>query len=263
MPSVTELSDAYGNFMLSPRAGADVCRICFNLTDGHTCCYACAQGQQWLDAFVPISYSVSGAQLHHALAAYKRLTGSVAERLTVELTAVLWRFLAGHEPCLAAAAGVARFQLVTSVPSADPARTRRHPLERIVELLGATAGRRAALLERSSAACRAHAFDLHRFAARRRLAGESVLLIDDTWTTGANAQSAAAVLKRAGADRVAAVVIGRYVNREWRRNNALLSRLETPFDWNRCPLCASAAEGESPPAGARPAGGHASISAGA
>ena len=65
----------------------------------------------------------------------------------------------------------------------------------------------------------------------------SVLLIDDTWTTGANAQSAAAALKAAGAQRVAALVIGRYVNREWSDNDRQLRNLPQPFDWGRCALC--------------------------
>jgi orotate phosphoribosyltransferase len=64
-----------------------------------------------------------------------------------------------------------------------------------------------------------------------------VLLIDDTWTTGASAQSAAAVLKQAGARTVAAVVIGRHLNRGWHENDQRLRRLPRPFDWSRCAFC--------------------------
>ncbi len=60
-----------------------------------------------------------------------------------------------------------------------------------------------------------------------------MLLIDDTWTTGTNAQSAAAALA-AGAGPIAAVVIGRHLNREWRQNDRRLRGLARPFDWSRC-----------------------------
>lgn len=42
-----------------------------------------------------------------------------------------------------------------------------------------------------------------------------VLLIDDTWTTGGNMQSAAVALKRAGAGRVTAFCVARIVNYEF------------------------------------------------
>jgi hypothetical protein len=42
-----------------------------------------------------------------------------------------------------------------------------------------------------------------------------VLLLDDTWTTGASAQSAAMALRRAGARSVATVVLGRHINPEF------------------------------------------------
>ena len=72
-----------------------------------------------------------------------------------------------------------------------------------------------------------------------------MLLIDDTWTTGANAQSAAAALKSAGAERVAAVVIGRHLNREWHENDRRLRGITRPFDWDRCALCAPPARERS------------------
>ena len=238
MASVAELSAPFANFMLAPRPGPGVCRTCFNLTEGYDRCYACAHGARVLDVVVPISYSVAGEQLHHVLRSYKRPAGYWAEPFTRQLAAVLWRHLVAHERCVADAADVAGFPLVTAVPSGDRARDPVHPLGRIVgELIGPTRDRYAELLRRTDAAVALHAFHPDRFVATRELDRQPVLLIDDTWTTGASAQSAAAALKRAGAGRVAAVVIGRHLNRGWHENDRRLRTLATPFDWSRCTLC--------------------------
>jgi hypothetical protein len=188
----------------------------------------------------PISYSVAHEQLHHVLASYKRSTGVVARRHQLELAAVLWRHLDRHEPCLARAAHIDRFDLVTTVPSSDPTRDDSHPLHRIVgELVAPTRGRHARrLLRTEPTAADPHEFSDHKYASTEPLDGESVLLIDDTWTTGANAQSAAAALKSAGASRVAALVIGRHVNRDWGQNDRRLRVLASGFDWEQCTVCA-------------------------
>ena len=238
MPTVGELSAPYENFMLAPRPGQGVCRECFNLTDGYDRCYACAQHPSVLEAVVPVSYSVAHEQLHHVLANYKRLTGEVARRLTLQLAAVLWRFLELHERCAAHAAGADRFLVVTTVPSSDQMRDEPHPLRWIVsDLVGPTRGRYERLLRRSIAEVAPRSFNPEKYVAQRRLHGDPVLLIDDTWTTGANAQSAAAALKSAGAGPLAAVVIGRHVNRKWHENDGKLRALAKPFDWRRCALC--------------------------
>jgi hypothetical protein len=241
MPTVRELTALYENFMLAPRAGPSVCSTCFNLTDGYTRCYACANQASVIDVVAPISYSVAHEQLHHALASYKRLTGEVARRIGIQLAAVLWRYLEGHEQCMARAAGTASFPIVTTVPSGDRDRDDRHPLRWIVaELVGPTRERHERLLKRSGVDVGPHAFDADKYDAPRALNGEPVLLIDDTWTTGANAQSAAATLRAAGAGPIAAVVIGRHVNRGWHDNDRLLRALGRPFDWRHCALCAPA-----------------------
>jgi predicted amidophosphoribosyltransferase len=238
MPSVAELSAPYANFMLGPRPGPDVCELCFNFTRGHQRCYACARNPAALDAVLPISYSVATEQLHRALLGYKRLTGTVARRLERELGAVLWRFLAIHERCVANAAAVKEFALVTTVPSGDRGRDLTHPLRGMVgELVGPTHQRYQLLLMRSRTEVPARAFSADKFEALRDLDGEPVLLIDDTWTTGASAQSAAATLRNAGAGPVAAVVIGRHMNREWEDNHRRLRGIPLPFDWDRCALC--------------------------
>ena len=239
MPSVAELSAPYGNFMLAPRRGPDVCELCFNLTPGYRRCFACANTNEQLAAMVPISYSVAGEQLHHALLGYKRLKGNVARRLERELGAVLWRFLDLHERCVARAAGVERFEVVATVASGDRDRDLDHPMRGVVgELVGPTHDRYQLLLMRSQLEAPARIVDAAKFKPLRRLDGEPVLLIDDTWTTGASARSAAAALRSAGAGPVAAVVIGRHINRDWDDNDRRLRALEqTPFDWERCALC--------------------------
>jgi hypothetical protein len=238
VPSVRELTALYGNFMLNPVHGRGVCEVCFNLTDGYSRCYACSHGGAALDAVAPISYSVGREQLHHVLASYKRLPDDVARRFRAELAAVLWRHLVGHEPCIAMASRTPAFEHVTTVPSGSAERDHDHPLRAIVgELVGPTRGRFRRLLEPAEAAVPARVFSPKKFRAREQLAGEAVLLVDDTWTTGASGQSAAAALKAAGAGAVAIVVVGRHVNREWGDNDQRLQALPRPFDWDTCVFC--------------------------
>jgi predicted amidophosphoribosyltransferase len=240
MATVAELSAPYANFMFGPRRGPDVCSQCFNLTDGHGRCYGCVHGGRFLDAMVPISYSVAGEQLHHALVSYKRLHGALARRFAIGLAAVLWRHLTLHETCLARATAVPALSLVTIVPSSSPDRDAAHPLHHLVNLVEPVRARYERLLRRSDAAATVHQFNPRRYEALRDLTGRSILLIDDTWTTGANAQSAAAALKAAGAEHVAALVVGRHVNRGWGHNDRQLRSLPQPFDWQTCALCANA-----------------------
>jgi orotate phosphoribosyltransferase len=90
------------------------------------------------------------------------------------------------------------------------------------------------MLTRSSVAVPERTFDARKYDVARTLGGEAVLLIDDTWTTGSGAQSAAAALRGAGAGPVAAVVLGRHVKRGWRENDRRLHALAQPFDWGSC-----------------------------
>jgi predicted amidophosphoribosyltransferase len=234
VPTVAELTDPYANFMLGPSAGPDVCDVCFTFTQGYRRCYVCAQMEQWCSAVAPISYSPRSEQLHHALAAYKRTSGDAARRLQRDLAAVLWRYLRDHEACVAAAAGVDRFDLVTTVPSSDRARDADHPLRRIAgELVAPTRERYERLLLRSTATVAGRDFSAEKYAVVRTLAGESVLVIDDTWTTGASVQSAAAALRGSGAC-VAAVVVGRHVRPEFQENERRLLAIPRPFDWSAC-----------------------------
>ncbi len=237
MPTIAERSDPYANFMLNPRPGPGVCRRCCTFTDGHPLCYPCHQTPQLLQAVAPISYSIDGEQLHHVLAGYKRSGGTTARRFELDLAAILWRFLANHEGCVAAAAEVDTFDRVCTVPSGDAGRDEHHPLRRIVgEIVLPTRHRFARLLTRTSKPVAPRAFDRDKYAAVDRIDDAAVLLIDDTWTTGASAQSAAGALLDAGAAVVAIVVIGRHIRLEFEDNARRLAELPRPFDWSVCSL---------------------------
>ncbi|MGI9092895.1 MAG: hypothetical protein ACR2FF_05535 [Mycobacteriales bacterium] len=82
-----------------------------------------------------------------------------------------------------------------------------------------------------------------RYLAVDSAAGASVLLLDDTWTTGAHAQSAAAALRAAGAVAVGVWVVGRHFNREQTGDHGEAAQAyyrrarEIGWDWDRCCLC--------------------------
>jgi predicted amidophosphoribosyltransferase len=226
--------------LLAPRHGTGVCHRCLNLTRERSgLCRACRTGEHHLAAVLPLSYSVGGEWLHRLIAAYKRDADPFVPEAVATLAEICDRFIATHERCLAVAAGVDGFQLVTTVPSSSKLRDARHPLRRIVgELAAATRDRHERLLLRTSTPAAPRRFDDDRYRAIRRLNGEAVLLVDDMWTSGASAQSAAATLLRAGASSVAAIVAARHLNRDWHENNARLRRLSRErFDFDRCALC--------------------------
>jgi 3-isopropylmalate dehydratase small subunit len=77
-------------------------------------------------------------------------------------------------------------------------------------------------------------FDPERFKVSRDLEQADVLLIDDMWTTGSNAESAACALKAANAGKVAGVTIGRFINRDYMGHGELLDKLPRPFRWETC-----------------------------
>lgn len=243
--------------LLSPRYGPGVCPRCLNLTGATGLCRACSANQHHLAAVVPISYSVGGEWWHHVIVSYKRGADPSVPDAVAALVGLCSEFLCVHERCVAAACDVTEFQLVTTVPSADPLRDLHHPLRRIVgQLIAPTRERYERLLVRSSTPAIPRVFDPGRYSATRRLSGEAVLLIDDMWTSGASAESAAAALLDAGAATVAAVVVARHLNRGWRDNNLSLRRLaRVGFDMSSCVLCAADTASTTKPAAAQRGGG--------
>jgi DNA processing protein len=165
-----------------------------------------------------------------------RIPSIRALALRRRVTAVLWRFLALHEACIARAAGVEAFDRVVTVPSSSPARDDRPGgLRKIVELCGPIRERYVRALLPNDVGVPGRDFDPRGYAAREDVAGAAVLLVDDTWTSGGHAQSAAHALREAGASTVACVVIGRHVHRTFAATSEVLKQLPA-FSWETCML---------------------------
>ena len=240
--AVVRYGERYGNLMLNPAPGPRTCGVCMTFRrEEFPTCYRCGHQPSALAAILPISFSVEGEQLHHALAGYKGrniiVSEQAASRRRFDLAAILWRFLAAHELCAARSTGVEAFPLVTIVPSSRGADPDRNLLEMIVgKHVKPTSERFERLLVRSDVPLGDHMYDTRRFDPVRPLDGEPVLLVDDTWTTGAQAQAAAAALTEAGSGPVGCVVIGRHISRGYEDNDELLNQLPSVFDWGTCAL---------------------------
>ena len=164
-----------------------------------------------IELVVPISlYEIHG-QLHHVLRNYKDgYTEEQRSALRLRVTALLWRFLSSHEDHIAEAGG-GRWDLITSVPSSGP-REGQHPLERVLALAPPLAEQYGSTLERGDGPLGHNQASDTGYTVTGEVNGANVLLVDDTFTSGARIQSAASALTLAGANVVAAVPIGRVIN---------------------------------------------------
>ncbi|WP_329301043.1 hypothetical protein OG410_23745 [Streptomyces sp. NBC_00659] len=221
MATVVGLSDRYANFLIHPLPpGPGVCQICRGPARfGFPTCWWCHQagtvlGAGVADTVVPISLALKGEQYANELWRYKNAPGAQQRYFSTGLAAVLWRFLARHERCIAHQCRVLGFDTVTTVPSTSDRAD--HPLRAMAaDMVGVTRERyRDLLVPAPKAADLGREVSLARYTSSA-LWGENVLLIDDTWVTGNHAQSAAAALRAAGAGSVAVVVLGRHLNKSY------------------------------------------------
>lgn len=244
--TIDDVAAPYENFLVPmPSPASDVCRTCHSsVYGGYPRCFPCNDARRILgdlvaDAVASVALAPNNEQLARTLHAYKNenLARAVRQPLINGLAAVLFKWLSLHENCLAAGAGLAggQFDTVTSVPSSG-ARTAPHPLQTV--LTGVVVGskdRYADLLavNRSDLGSRDIAGD--RFVATRKVTG-SVLVVDDSWVTGAKPQAAAAAVKAAGASTVAVLTIGRWLN-DYKDNVTWLKEKRKPgWSWSTCCL---------------------------
>ena len=121
--------------------------------------------------------------------------------------------------------------IITEVPSTStkPGRDRHalsDAIDSAVSHLSGIAPRRQLLVPRGDNAGSSRVLDPDRFAVTdtHQMAGQHVLLVEDTWVTGASVQSAAVALHRAGAHRVTVLCVARLIREHWQPARYLTSQ---------------------------------------
>ncbi|KAA0093585.1 amidophosphoribosyltransferase [Mycolicibacterium sp. P1-18] len=220
------------------RARRRTCRWCAEPTAGAWACRHCTVHHRYAgtaDVVVPLSYAVAGTEWSRMLRDYK---DHPARRRRLACTAALTRVvelaLSTHERCVEAAAG-RPVDVRTVIPSLTW-RPGVHPFTAVVRNTGTSVTE--LLVGAASATCH-RAVDPDKFVVLDddAVTGRHVVVLDDIWTTGSNAQSAALALRRAGADAVSIVVVSRRLNPAYPPTKAFLARhLLGGLDLRCCPV---------------------------
>ncbi|MDR1189348.1 MAG: hypothetical protein LBK95_18170, partial [Bifidobacteriaceae bacterium] len=220
-----------------PSAGSrpGTCRVCGSpVRAGYSGCPRCdavgaavaATGEPFpLDSVAFLTYAVEGAELagragsgsaedpreREGRQAYAVLKGYKADgappRMRTDAAAWTTWFLQRWGPQAAwPARSPDREWRWATVPSVRSGRRGEHPFHRLVAAL-LSAEREVPIRALETPGGRD--FNPARFECGPIPAGAPVLVLDDSWTSGANVFSAAAAMRRAGAGAVAAMVLGR------------------------------------------------------
>lgn len=221
--------------LLAPVGLCDLCSM--PNKPGYDYCYPCSRAPRAaVDGLIPLAFAPKGEQLYRDLVAYKRQsTPSPAFRRL----AALARVSSCHMPCIERVYGT--IDTLTVIPSTQGrskgmlwalarALCPNRPRARLDYVGPATTHetKRREPVEGN-------------FAAGSEVRGKRVLLVDDSWVTGAAAFSAAADLRAAGASSVVVTVLGRVLDpRNWLYTQTFLDMwrncgIPTAYDPAVCP----------------------------
>lgn len=179
---------------------------------------------------LPISYSLRDGQHHFNLRTYKE---TPRNRARWRLLALLLDTLQEHLPCIEAMTGAQPTHAIV-VPSTR-GRTGPHPLAAVIDTRLGMPWLDCGVSTSVESGSREFRADWFQPVLPRTDEPSHVLILDDTWTTGARAQSLAYAVKRAGAATVATVVLGRHVNPKHDGSKPLVAAIQgRTFDPGRC-----------------------------
>jgi hypothetical protein len=215
------------------------CRVCATVVDGSPYCWRCGRHRRiagLADVVAPLTYAIGDTEAAGLLRDYKdHPARTVRERHCLTINWLVFLGITLHEQCLGAAVG-----LPVSLRVVIPSLTRRpgrHPFAEIAATMNAV-GDAVGLMAAPTAGCdRIVSADKFRVRRGTELVGKHVLVLDDTWTTGSNAQSAALTLRRGGASAVSVMVVGRWLSPGFGKAAEFIeTRLQRDYDPAVCPV---------------------------
>jgi predicted amidophosphoribosyltransferase len=241
VPSIYEYTDPFvTTYANVPAAGPDVCAICHGISlGGYARCYSCKICIEAVSSPViqvaPISLYAIPGQLHHVLRYYKDGAASVRPQFRTQVAAILARFLITHGDCLRQVAG--DWDFITATPSSK-GRVGPHPFEEVIGISRFLQDQYKGVLAPGPDTLTFRKASDNGYSVTSSVEGSRILLVDDTYTTGARIQSAASALQLAGATVVAAVPVGRVIRPDYDEETAAWwARVRSePYDFDRCCL---------------------------
>jgi phosphoribosylpyrophosphate synthetase len=185
------------------------------------------------DVAAPLIYAFEGASSAAVLRNYKNHPSRAERERCARIVRELLRLaMSQHQRCIASAVGqpVASRVVIPSLTS----RMGTHPMVSIAQSLGLLGD---VVLRPSLDARCDRVVDADKFIVDGAVAGQHVMVLDDVWTTGSNAQSASLALRRAGASAVSVIVIARWLNSRHPLCARLIrDRLRHNYDPLVCPV---------------------------
>lgn len=235
------------------------CQVCARaVTPGYTICRPCethqaralVQGVLLATQVAPIVYAAwPEHQSGRLMLTYKSEHATDQQRARVTMLGLL--AFQQHRRCLQGPAVAHRpITAWSSVPSTR-GRHGVHPMSSLGAALGGMGAGIEVALTAGPGAATAGPREVvpHRWVADPlTAAGRHVLLVDDTWTSGAKAQSAAAALHAAGARGVTTLILARWMDLDFGNTRAFLNAhaIAAPYSPYLCPITG----GMCPPWGA-------------
>ncbi|TCK20352.1 hypothetical protein [Pseudonocardia endophytica] len=248
-----------GAIFANTARGPGHCAVCTGPTGapGFLACQQCSRqraefGSELADLVVPLAY-VQGwmsppHQSQHHVRRYKSLFHPSA-RCAEDLELMVAAASAIHGPCIASEVGW--WDVLTFVPSVTRCGV-DHPVvglarrvfdhgRRVDRVVLAPTDDLSTVDRRPQRGAFTMPAD-HAAAVR----GRHVLVVDDTWVSGAKAQSAALTLKAVGASRVTILCVGRWLSHQWDEHRRLIDSGLPPYDALACPVGPGACRGPQP-----------------
>lgn len=216
------------------------CRGTFGMRDGFPMCVPCAS--TYIDADVAdltasVIYGVDGTQSAKLMYGYKSTPQSNA--LVQRVTSLAAVALRGHVRCAGKLLDVSCTHWAT-VPSLQNVGS-NHPFRAILNGLGkhdAEIMVTATDVVKGKTKQERRTYNPDFYAVATPIPPNvHVMLVDDTWTSGSHSQSVATALKRAGAAKVSALAIARWLDPAdpWSKRVYTDSIKPQPYDPDLCP----------------------------
>ena len=248
MPSIEDIAYPKADILVPvPAAGDGVCRVCHGAPGaGFAVCFSCHKAMKQVSRPCPnilaLSLYRTNSQLWSILRYYKDSpSAEVRARMSLQVSAFLGILLDRHAKCIRIECG--RWDGIATVPSTS-GRSGPHPVTEAVRRIGSMKDQVDELLAVGPVMIGHTAGHDEGFVVTKPVAGRNILVVDDTYTSGARAQSAASALQLAGAKVPAIVVVGRVINPEFSTENAILwdRQRKIAFDFTRCAFDPAPAE---------------------